>query len=460
MPSDSADAALTALSPLDGRYAGKVAVLAEHFSEFGLIRNRVRAEIAWLTALADEPGVAGVAPFSAASRAQLSELVDGFSSADAARVKAIERTTNHDVKAVEYWLHERLAALPDLAPASGFTHFACTSEDVNNLAHGLSLAAARHDVLVPALKALTGDIQSLAHAHASTPMLARTHGQPATPTTLGKEMANFVARLDRQIAAIERVPIKGKCNGAVGNYNAHVLAYPDVDWERLSARVVTKLGLEFNPYTTQIEPHDYMAELFDALARANTILLGFDRDVWGYVSLGYFRQKVQAAEVGSSTMPHKVNPIDFENSEGNLGLANALLRHLSEKLPISRWQRDLSDSTVLRSSGVALGHTLLGWTTARQGIARLDVDAAAMAADLDANWDVLAEPLQIIMRRHGIADAYEQLKALTRGKGGVTREALHTFIDQSELPSEARAQLKALTPATYLGYAVELARRI
>ncbi|MBA3777059.1 MAG: adenylosuccinate lyase, partial [Betaproteobacteria bacterium] len=445
MPSDSADAALTALSPLDGRYAGKVAALAEHFSEYGLIRYRVRAEIEWLTALADEPGVVEVAPFSASTRAQLSELLNGFGTADAARVKAIERTINHDVKAVEYWLRERLAALPDLARASAFIHFACTSEDVNNLAHGLALATARHDILLPALKGLVADIQSLAHAHANTPMLARTHGQPATPTTLGKEMANFVARLDRQIVAIERVPIKGKCNGAVGNYNAHLLAYPDVDWEHLSARVVTRLGLEFNPYSTQIEPHDYMAELFDALARANTILIGFDRDVWGYVSLGYFRQKVQEGEVGSSTMPHKVNPIDFENSEGNLGIANALLRHLAEKLPISRWQRDLSDSTVLRSMGAALGYTLLGWTTARQGIARLDIDAARMAADLDANWEVLAEPLQIMMRRHGIVDAYEQLKKLTRGKTGMTRESIHTFIDELELPAEARARLKTLT---------------
>jgi len=460
MPSDSADAALTALSPLDGRYAGKVAALAEHFSEYGLIRYRVRAEIEWLTALADEPGVVEVAPFSASTRAQLSELLNGFGTADAARVKAIERTINHDVKAVEYWLRERLAALPDLARASAFIHFACTSEDVNNLAHGLALATARHEILLPALKGLVADIQSLAHAHANTPMLARTHGQPATPTTLGKEMANFVARLERQIVAIGRVPIKGKCNGAVGNYNAHVLAYPNVDWERLSARVVTRLGLEFNPYTTQIEPHDYMAELFDALARANTILIGFDRDVWGYVSLGYFRQKVQEGEVGSSTMPHKVNPIDFENSEGNLGLANALLRHLSEKLPISRWQRDLSDSTVLRSMGAALGYTLLGWTTARQGIARLDIDAARMAADLDANWEVLAEPLQIMMRRHGIADAYEQLKKLTQGRTGMTRESMLLLIDGIELPADTRAQLKALTPATYLGNAADLARRV
>ncbi len=460
MPSDSADAALTALSPLDGRYASKVAALAEHFSEYGLMRNRVRAEIAWLTALGDEPGVADVAPFSVDMRAQLSELLNGFGPADAARVKVIERTTHHDVKAVEYWLRERLATLPEFARVSGFIHFACTSEDINNLAHGLALATARHDVLLPALKGLVADIQSLAHTHANTPMLARTHGQPATPTTLGKEMANFVARLDRQIVAIERVPIKGKCNGAVGNYNAHVLAYPDVDWEQLSARVVTRLGLEFNPYTTQIEPHDYMAELFDALARANTILIGFDRDVWGYVSLGYFRQKVHEGEVGSSTMPHKINPIDFENSEGNLGLANALLRHLAEKLPISRWQRDLSDSTVLRSMGAALGHTLLGWTTARQGIARLDVDAVAMAADLDRNWEILAEPLQIMMRRHGIADAYEQLKKLTRGKTGMTRESMHALIDEIELPMEARVRLKALTPGTYLGYAAALARRV
>ncbi len=453
-------AALTALSPLDGRYAGKVAALRAHFSEFGLIRDRVRVEIAWLIALADEPAIAEVAPFAAHARDTLAAAGASFSAADAERVKAIERTTNHDVKAVEYWLKERFAGEPDIARVGEFFHFACTSEDINNLAYGLALAEARRDQLLPALRALAATLRELAHSYAAQPMLARTHGQPATPTTLGKEMANVFARLERAIAAIEHVPIKGKMNGAVGNYNAHVAAYPDVDWEHLAARVVTSLGLELNPYTTQIEPHDYMAELFDAIARANTILIDLDRDVWGYVSLGYFRQKVKAGEVGSSTMPHKVNPIDFENSEGNLGIANALLRHLAEKLPVSRWQRDLTDSTVLRNVGVALGHALLGWSSLAQGLARLDVDTARLGADLDANWEVLAEPIQTVMRRYGVADAYEQLKALTRGKGGVTRASLHAFIDALAIPDDAKARLKALTPAAYIGNAAELARRI
>jgi adenylosuccinate lyase len=353
--------ALTALSPLDGRYANKVAPLAEHFSEFGLIRARVRIEIAWLVALSEEPAIAEVAPFSANARAALDSVSASFSTADAERVKAIERTTNHDVKAVEYWLRERFAGVAEIARIAEFIHFGCTSEDINNLAHGITLAESRRTILLPMLRGIAAALRALAHAHAALPMLSRTHGQPATPTTLGKEMANVYARLERQIAAIERVPVKGKANGAVGNYNAHVAAYPDVDWERLAARVVAGLGLEFNPYTTQIEPHDYMAELFDAIARANTVLIDLDRDIWGYVSIGYFRQKVKEGEVGSSTMPHKVNPIDFENSEGNLGLANALLRHFAEKLPISRWQRDLSDSTVLRNMGVALGYSMLGW---------------------------------------------------------------------------------------------------
>jgi adenylosuccinate lyase len=456
----AADAALTALSPLDGRYAGKVAALREHFSEYGLIRARVRVEIAWLIALADEPGVPELPPFSPEARAALEAAAAGFSVADAGRVKAIERTTNHDVKAVEYWLKERFAAVPELARVGEFIHFACTSEDINNLAHGLLLGEARRSILLPELAAVAGALRGLAHAHAAVPMLARTHGQPATPTTLGKEMANVCARLARAVAALERVPLKGKLNGAVGNYNAHVVAYPDVDWERLAARVVAGLGLEFNPYTTQIEPHDYMAELFDAVARANTILVDLDRDVWGYVSLGYFRQKVKEGEVGSSTMPHKVNPIDFENSEGNLGLANALLRHLAEKLPVSRWQRDLTDSTVLRNMGVALGYALLGWVSLRQGLGKLAVDEARIAADLDANWEVLAEPIQTVMRRYGVPNPYEQLKALTRGRAGITREALHAFIDGLALPDEARARLKALTPAGYTGRAADLARRI
>ena len=452
--------ALTALSPLDGRYAAKVAALAEHFSEYGLIRHRVRVELAWLVALGDEPRVPELPPFPPAARAAIDGAAAAFGTADAARVKAIERTTNHDVKAVEYWLKERFADVPGIARATEFIHFACTSEDINNLAHGLALSGARHDILLPALRAIAADLRALAHVHATLPMLSRTHGQPATPTTLGKELANVYARLERQIAGIEHVPLKGKINGAVGNYNPHVAAYPDVDWERLAARVVNDLGLEFNPYTTQIEPHDYMAELFDALARANTILIDLDRDIWGYVSLGYFRQRMKEGEVGSSTMPHKVNPIDFENSEGNLGVANALLRHLAEKLPISRFQRDLTDSTVLRNMGVALGYSLLGWLSLRQGLAKLEVDAARIAADLDANWEVLAEPIQTVMRRYGVPNPYEQLKSLTRGRTGMTRESLHAFIDGLAVPPEAKARLKAMTPATYVGLAAELAKRV
>jgi adenylosuccinate lyase len=451
---------LTALSPLDGRYRAKVQPLARQFSEFGLIRARVQVEIAWLVALSDEPRIPEVAPFGAEARAVLEAASAGFAPADAGRVKAIERTTNHDVKAVEYWLKERFAGNPEIARVGEFIHFACTSEDINNLAYGLMLRAARDDVLLPALRDIAAALKALAHANAGVPMLSRTHGQPATPTTLGKEMANVYARLERQIAAIERVPLKGKANGAVGNYNAHVVAYPDVDWERLAAKVVAGLGLEFNPYTTQIEPHDYMAELFDAIARANTVLIDLDRDVWGYISIGYFRQRMREGEVGSSTMPHKVNPIDFENSEGNLGLANAMLRHFAEKLPISRWQRDLSDSTVLRNVGVALGHALLGWTSLAQGLARLAVDEARIAADLDANWEVLAEPIQTVMRRYGVANPYEQLKALTRGVTGMTRERLHAFIDGLAIPGDAKARLKSLTPATYVGKAAELARRL
>ena len=451
---------LTALSPLDGRYAGKVAALREHFSEFGLIRHRVRVEIAWLIALADEPAIPEVPPFSASARAALEQAAQDFAPADAARIKDVERTTNHDVKAVEYWLKERVASVPEVARVAGFIHFACTSEDINNLAHALALAAARKDVLLPVLRDLAATMRELAHAHAGVPMLSRTHGQPATPTTLGKEIANVYARIERQIVAIERVPVKGKANGAVGNYNAHLAAYPDVDWERLAARLVAGLGLEFSPYTTQIEPHDYMAELFDAIDRANTILIDFDRDIWGYVSIGYFRQRVVEGEVGSSTMPHKVNPIDFENSEGNLGLANAMLRHLAEKLPISRWQRDLTDSTVLRNMGVALGYALLGWVSLQQGLRKLDADPARMAADLDANWEVLAEPIQTVMRRYGIANPYEQLKALTRGVTGMTRESLHAFIAGLDLPADAKSRLLALTPSTYIGKAADLAKRV
>jgi adenylosuccinate lyase len=451
---------LTALSPLDGRYAGKVAALREHFSEFGLLRHRVRIELAWLSALAADPAIPEVPPFSDATKHSIDEVAARFAPADAARVKAIERETNHDVKAVEYWLKERFAAVPEVARVTEFVHFACTSEDINNLAHGVALVEARRDVLLPLLHDIIADLRAFAHAQSGQPMLARTHGQPATPTTLGKEIANFVARLERLSAAFAKVAVKGKMNGAVGNYNAHVITYPDVDWERFAAKVVISLGLEFNPYTTQIEPHDCIAEYCDALARTNTVLIDFDRDVWGYISLGYFRQRTRADEVGSSTMPHKVNPIDFENSEGNLGLANALLRHLAEKLPVSRWQRDLTDSTVLRNLGVAVGHAALGWTALRQGLGRLDVDPDRMAADLDLNWEVLAEAIQTVMRRYGLPNPYEQLKALTRGKSGMTRASLHAFIDGLALPPEAKARLKALSPSTYTGIAASLAKRV
>ena len=451
---------LTALSPLDGRYRSKVAALAELFSESGLIRERIKVELAWLEALSDEPGIPEFPPLSAPTRAHLASVVEEFGAADAQRVKAIERTTNHDVKAMEYWLRERFADAPDIAGAVAFIHFACTSEDINNLAYGRMLVAARREVLLPALNGLREELRALAHAHAALPMLARTHGQPATPTTLGKEFANVVARLDRAAAAFADAPVPGKLNGAVGNYNAHLVAYPGVDWEALARRVVNALGLEFNAYTTQIEPHDGLVALFDALARVNSVLIDLDRDLWGYISLGYFRQKALQGEVGSSTMPHKVNPIDFENSEGNLGIANALLRHFAEKLPISRWQRDLSDSTVLRNVGVALGHALLGWSNCRQGLSRLAVDPARLAADLDANWEVLAEAIQTVLRRYGVADAYEQLKSLTRGRNGISRESLQAFVDTLQIPTDAKNRLKTLTPATYTGKAAELAKRV
>ncbi len=453
-------ARLAALSPLDGRYAHKVDALRDHFGEFALIRDRVRVEIAWLVALADEPAIAEVPPFSPPARAALDDIAATFSPDDAERIKAIEQRTNHDVKAVEYWLKERISGAPELSRVSEFVHFACTSEDVNNLAYAIALLGARTSVLLPALEAIAGDLRALAHAHAALPMLSRTHGQAATPTTLGKEFANFYARLSREIAAFAKVPIKGKMNGAVGNYNAHVAAYPDVGWERLAASVVASLGLEFSPYTTQIEPHDALAEYCDAVARANTVLIDLDRDVWGYVSLGYFRQRTKEGEVGSSTMPHKVNPIDFENSEGNLGLANALLRHFADKLPVSRWQRDLTDSTVLRNLGVALGHSLLGYVSLAQGIAKLEADPTRIATDLDANCEVLAEAIQTVMRRYGLPEPYEQLKALTRGRSGMTQEAIRTFVESLALPQDAKERLLALTPGTYVGLAEELAKRV
>lgn len=451
--------ALTALSPLDGRYRDKVAALSGCFSEYALIRYRLRVEIAWLKALAAEPALAEIKPFSKATLQRLDTLAADFSVADGEAVKAIEARTNHDVKALEYFLKERLADDAEVARASEFIHFACTSEDINNLCHGLMLEDARRTVMLPALDAVLARVTALAHELADAPMLARTHGQPATPTTLGKELANIAARLARGRAELARVSLLGKINGAVGNYNAHLAAYPDFDWESFARRFVEGLGLEFNPYTIQIEPHDAIAALFDAYARLNTILIDCCRDAWGYIALGYFRQKTLAGEIGSSTMPHKVNPIDFENAEGNLGVANALLRHMSDKLPISRWQRDLTDSTVLRNMGVAMGHTLLALQSCLKGLNKLEADRARLAADLDGAWEVLAEPVQTVMRRYGITGAYEQLKELTRGKG-ITREALHALIRGLAIPEAEKTRLLALTPGTYTGKAAELAKRI
>ncbi len=452
--------ALTALSPLDGRYHGKVDALRRHFSEYGLIRFRVLIEIEWLKALNAEAGIVEMQPFSAATVAMLDELAASFSEDDAQAIKKIERTTNHDVKAVEYWLRDKLGANPETADKLEFIHFACTSEDINNLSHALMLQAGREEVLLPALDAVITRLRALALALADLPMLCRTHGQTATPSTLGKEMANVVYRLQRARDRIADVAILGKINGAVGNYNAHLSAYPDVDWESFARRFVEARGITFNPYTIQIEPHDYMAELYDAFARANTILVDLDRDIWGYISLGFFKQKVIAGEVGSSTMPHKVNPIDFENSEGNLGLANALLRHLSEKLPISRWQRDLTDSTVLRNMGVALGYTLLGYESLLKGLNKLEANPQRLADDLDNSWEVLAEPIQTVMRRYNIENAYDKLKDLTRGKGGINKDSLAAFIATLDIPAAEKQRLSALTPATYLGKAAELAKRI
>ena len=451
---------LTALSPLDGRYGSKTASLRDFFSEYALIKYRVIVEIEWLKALAAEPAIAEVPAFSGAAIALLDSIADQFSVADAERVKAIEATTNHDVKAVEYFLKERTQGDAEIAAVSEFFHFACTSEDINNLSHALMLKGARDAVLLPALEKLIARLSDLAHDLAELPMLSRTHGQPASPTTVGKELANVVFRLRRAWDAIGAAELLGKINGAVGNYNAHLAAYPDLDWEDFARAFVDHLGLTFNPYTIQIEPHDAMAELYDAIARANTVLLDLNRDVWGYISLGYFKQKVKAGEVGSSTMPHKVNPIDFENSEGNLGLANAVLRHLAEKLPVSRWQRDLTDSTVLRNMGVGFGYSLLAYESCLRGLGKLEANPAELAADLDANWEVLAEPIQTVMRRYGVPNPYEQLKELTRGKGGINRATLHAFIDDLAIPDDAKARLKAMTPGSYVGKAAELARQI
>lgn len=450
---------LSALSPLDGRYASKTDKLRPILSETGFMHHRVKVEIAWLQALS-QAGFAEIKPFSSEAIAHLDKMASEFGEKDAARIKEIEAVTNHDVKAVEYWLKEQVKDVPELVAASEFIHFACTSEDINNTSHGMMLKSARDGVLLPALQAIIAKLTEIAHANAALPMLSRTHGQTASPTTLGKEFANVVARLQRAVKRIADVEILGKMNGAVGNYNAHLSAYPEFDWPTFSKNVIEqRLGLTFNPYTIQIEPHDYMAEMFDAIARTNTILLDLNRDIWTYVSLGYFKQKLKAGEIGSSTMPHKVNPIDFENSEGNLGLANSVLRHMADKLPVSRMQRDLTDSTVLRNIGVGFGYALLAYDSCLRGLNKLEVNAARLEQDLDANWEVLAEPVQTVMRRYGIANPYEQLKELTRGKG-ITRDALREFIQTLAVPQEAKDLMLAMTPANYTGLAAKLAADI
>ncbi|MGA8279219.1 MAG: adenylosuccinate lyase [Rhodanobacteraceae bacterium] len=450
---------LTALSPLDGRYASRTAALRPIFSEFGLLHRRMRIEVRWLAALAANTAISELQPFSTAARVRLLALAEDFSLADAERIKTIERETNHDVKAVEYFIKERMAGDVELTKATEFVHFAATSEDINNLAYALVLRDARDGIVLPAIERLIDMLRQMAHALADQPMLSRTHGQAASPTTLGKEIANIVARIERQRRQITSVELTGKINGAVGNYNAHVTAYPEIDWPAFARDFVEDLGLAWNPYTTQIEPHDCVAELCDAMRRLDTILIDFARDIWGYISLGYFRQTSAAGEVGSSTMPHKINPIDFENAEGNLGLANALFAHFAEKLPVSRWQRDLTDSTVLRALGTAFGHTTVALDALSRGLGKLDVNPTRLAADLDANWEVLAEAVQTIMRRYGLPEPYEQLKALTRGHA-ITRDALHTFIGSLDLPADAKQRLLALTPATYVGLAQQLAADI
>ena len=452
-------ATLTALSPLDGRYASKVEPLRPIFSEFGLMHRRVHVEIHWLLALAAHPGIVELPAFPADAVKTLLAIADDFSIEDGERIKAIEATTNHDVKAVEYLIKEKIGNDPSLAQAKEFVHFACTSEDINNLAYSLMLRDARESVLLPALDQVIAKLRGLAHEHAGLSLLARTHGQTASPTTMGKEIANVVARLERQRKQLVAIEIPGKINGAVGNYNAHVIAYPAVDWPGLASNFVDGLGLTFNPYTTQIEPHDGIAEFADVLRRINIILIDLARDIWGYISLGYFRQALKAGEVGSSTMPHKVNPIDFENAEGNFGLANALLGHFAEKLPISRWQRDLTDSTVLRALGTAYGHSLVAIESLLKGLGKLNVNAERVAADLDNSWEVLAEAVQTVMRRFGLPEPYEQLKALTRGQG-ITKDSMRAFIDGLDLPADAKQALAELTPASYIGLADKLAREI
>jgi len=451
--------ALTAVSPIDGRYGSKTEQLRPVFSEFGLIRYRVMVEVRWLQHLAADAEITEVAPFSEEANTLLNGLVDNFTPEHAERIKTIERTTNHDVKAVEYLIKETIADNTELAAVTEFVHFACTSEDINNLSHALMLKEGRNQIMLPALQGITDQLASMGKAFADVPMLARTHGQTASPTTVGKEMANVAYRLQRQIDQLKVVPLLGKMNGAVGNYNAHISAYADIDWQASAQIFIEQLGLDFNPYTTQIEPHDYMAELFDGLARSNTILIDFARDIWGYISLGYFKQKTIAGEVGSSTMPHKVNPIDFENAEGNLGIANALFGHLAAKLPISRWQRDLTDSTVLRNMGVGLGYTMVAYASLDKGIGKLELNRQKLAADLDGSWEVLAEPIQTVMRRYGIDEPYEKLKALTRGNV-MDQVTIQAFIDTLDMPEDAKTALKALTPASYTGNAIEQAKNI
>ena len=451
---------LNALSPLDGRYQSKLDSLRPFFSEYALIKHRAWVEIEWLKALSAAKYLQEIAPFSAATIQELDAAIANFSETDASQVKAIEARTNHDVKALEYWLKEKFETNSEVKKASEFIHFACTSEDINNLSHGLMLKGARDSVMLPFLASLITRLTELATQLADTPMLSRTHGQTASPTTVGKEFANVVYRLQRQQKQLKNNEILGKINGAVGNFNAHFSAYPEFDWESFAKNFVQNLGLMYNPMTIQIEPHDYMAELYDCLSRINTILIDLNRDIWGYISVGYFKQKVKAGEIGSSTMPHKVNPIDFENSEGNLGLANAVLRHMAEKLPVSRWQRDLTDSTVLRNMGVAFGYTLLGYDSCLRGLNKLEANFDKLAEDLDASWEVLAEPIQTVMRRYGLENPYEQLKELTRGKGGINKASLHAFISTLNIPADAKQALLDMTPANYIGKAVELAKGI
>ncbi len=451
---------LNALSPLDGRYQTKLDALRPFFSEYALIKHRAFVEVEWLKALAAASKLQEIAPFSAETIKELDLAIANFNEGDAGQVKAIEAKTNHDVKALEYWLKEKFDGNPEIKKASEFIHFACTSEDINNLSHALMLKGARDSVMLPFLAQLISRLSELAHDLAAQPMLSRTHGQTASPTTMGKELANVVYRLKRQEKQLKNNEMLGKINGAVGNFNAHLSAYPTFDWEHFAQTFVESLGLTYNPMTIQIEPHDYMAELYDALSRINTILIDLNRDIWGYISVGYFKQKVKAGEVGSSTMPHKVNPIDFENSEGNLGMANAILHHMAEKLPISRWQRDLTDSTVLRNMGVGFGYSLLGYDSCLRGINKLEINAAKLAEDLDNSWEVLAEPIQTVMRRYGIANPYEQLKELTRGKGGINKTTLHAFIQNLEIPAEAKQALLEMTPASYIGKAAELAKKL